>query len=57
MPWRRISDRWAKNSPTYSDYESGVASLHEKYWLYQRDPKLRDILLRSRWKMEGFWNE
>jgi alpha-N-acetylglucosamine transferase len=56
MPWIQINPDWTVNTPIYNDYEHGVATFHEKYWGCARDRKLRDVLLKSRWKMEGFFN-
>ena len=55
MPWQQISSDWTANAPNYNDYKQGIASFHEKYWACERDPELRNVLLRSRWKMEGFF--
>jgi alpha-N-acetylglucosamine transferase len=55
MPWKQIHRQWVTNSPWYSDYENGSVSLHEKYWGCGRDKDLRDILLRTRFEMEGFF--
>lgn len=54
MPWKQVDPDWTANTPIFNDYENGIASFHEKYWSCDRDRKLRDVLLRSRWKMEGF---
>ena len=56
MPWKSVHPNWTVNSPNFGDYEHDVATLHEKYWRALRDKKLRDVLLKSRWKMEGFFN-
>lgn len=32
-----------------------MKTFHEKYWVFTRESELRDVLLRSRWKMEGFY--
>ena len=56
MPWQQVDPDWNVNTPIYNDYEHGVASFHEKYWGCGRDRRLRDVLLKSRWKMEGFFN-
>ncbi|RDW82817.1 glycosyltransferase family 8 protein [Coleophoma cylindrospora] len=55
MPWKQINPDWTVNTPCYSDYEHGIASFHEKYWKCGRDLPLRDVLLRSRYKMEAFF--
>lgn len=55
MPWTQIDPKWTINSPTYEDFEKGVVTFHEKYWRIRDDLRLRDVLLRSRWKMEGFF--
>ena len=55
MPWQQLDPDWTINSPSFDDYKHGIATLHEKYWRC-RDAKLRDVLLKSRWKMEGFFN-
>jgi alpha-N-acetylglucosamine transferase len=54
MPWKQIDPDWTANTPVWNDYRNGIRSFHEKYWGCGRDRKLRDVLLRSRWKMEGF---
>jgi alpha-N-acetylglucosamine transferase len=56
MPWKQVDPDWTANTPIYNDYENGIASFHEKYWGCGRDRRLRDVLLRSRWKMEGFFD-
>lgn len=56
MPWKQINPDWTVNTPCYGDFEHGIASFHEKYWGCKRDLPLRDVLLRSRWKMEGFFD-
>ncbi|KAL3425303.1 Glycogenin-1-like protein 2 [Phlyctema vagabunda] len=56
MPWKQIDPDWTANTPIYNDYKNGIATFHEKYWGCSRDKSLRDVLLRSRWKMEGFWD-
>ncbi|KAF2123948.1 glycosyltransferase family 8 protein, partial [Dothidotthia symphoricarpi CBS 119687] len=53
MPWKQIDPDWTVNIPSWNDYEHGIATFHEKYWKVAKDNKLRDVLLRSRWKMEG----
>lgn len=57
MPWKQLDPIWTVNSPIYNDYVQGVKSIHEKYWAthVQKDPELRDVLLSSRWKMQGFY--
>ncbi|KAH8745607.1 nucleotide-diphospho-sugar transferase [Hyaloscypha sp. PMI_1271] len=56
MPWKQVDPDWTANTPIYNDYEHGIASFHEKYWGCGRDRRLRDVLLRSRFKMEGFFD-
>jgi len=56
MPWTQIHPDWTANTPIYNDFEHGIASFHEKYWGCGRDRRLRDVLLRSRWKMEGYFD-
>lgn len=59
MPWKEINANWTVNSPIGEDYERGVASMHEKYWrchACKNDRKLGEILMKSRWKAEGFYN-
>jgi alpha-N-acetylglucosamine transferase len=56
MPWKQVNPDWTANTPIYNDYEHGIASFHEKYWGCSRDRRLRDVLLRSRWKMEGYFD-
>lgn len=56
MPWMQVHWKWNVNWATYRDYEEGgIASLHTKYWSLDHDPKLRDLVMRIKWKMEGFW--
>lgn len=55
MPWKPIPPHWTANSPTYQDYENGISSVHEKYWRCEWDQKLRAVLLKSRFEMEGYW--
>ncbi|KAH8749854.1 nucleotide-diphospho-sugar transferase [Hyaloscypha sp. PMI_1271] len=54
MPWKQVDPDWTANTPIFNDYKHGIASFHEKYWSCDRDRKLRDVLVRIRWKMEGF---
>ncbi|KAH8598345.1 nucleotide-diphospho-sugar transferase [Bisporella sp. PMI_857] len=56
MPWTQINPDWTANTPIYNDFANGIASFHEKYWGCGRDRRLRDVLLRSRWKMEGYFD-
>jgi len=51
MPWAQLTATWNVNWPTMNDYNNGVASLHAKFW--DAEAEIRDLLLRSRWKMEG----
>lgn len=56
MPWMQVHWKWNINWATYKDYTNGdFASLHTKYWGLDHDPQLRDLLMRIKWKMEGFW--
>lgn len=55
MPWTQLDPDWTTNCPNDSDLQGGVASFHEKYWTYSKDKNLRDMMWRSRWNMEGFW--
>ena len=54
LPWKQIHHRWTINHPTFSDYRAGVSAIHAKFWNC-RDSMLRDVLLKSRWMMEGYW--
>lgn len=56
MPWKQVDPIWTANTVVYNDYLHGVKTMHEKYWRIQRDPELRDVLLRVRWQMEGYFN-
>ena len=57
MPFVHIKDTWIMNSPVYNDVKMGIAAVHEKWWRNSiRDKELRDVLLKSRWKMEGYWS-
>ncbi|KAB8627266.1 hypothetical protein FH972_026099 [Carpinus fangiana] len=56
MPWKQIHYKWNTNWATFNDTLRGVASLHTKFWENEHDPQLRDICMRSRWQMEGYWN-
>jgi len=53
MPWAQLTPTWNVNWPTMNDYNNGAASLHAKFWDAGPEAELRDLLLRSRWKMEG----
>lgn len=44
MPWRELDWRWSSTWPSFADVESGVVSLHEKFW--KAGPKG----LRAVWK-------
>jgi len=56
MPWKQVNPDFTANTPIFNDYVNGIASFHEKYWGCGRDRRLRDVLLRSRWKMEGYFD-
>lgn len=56
MPWKQIDPGWALNLPSWHDYNHGIATLHEKYWKMGVDNNLKEVLLKSRWKMEGFFD-
>jgi len=55
MPWKQLDPDWTVNSPTFSDYQHGIRSLHEKWWRVEHDLDLREIFLDIRWRMEGHW--
>jgi alpha-N-acetylglucosamine transferase len=57
MPFYYIKNTWIMNHPIFNDYEQGIAAVHEKWYRNSlADKKLRDVLLRVRWKMDGYWN-
>ncbi|RDW64045.1 hypothetical protein BP5796_10547 [Coleophoma crateriformis] len=55
MPWKQMGYMWNINKVTWSDVEHGVASLHVKWWSHMIDPRLKDLAMRIRGRMEGFW--
>jgi alpha-N-acetylglucosamine transferase len=56
MPYSQLRHYWVMNHPVYSDYENGIAAVHEKWFRNsQTDLKLKSLLTRVRWKMEGYW--
>jgi alpha-N-acetylglucosamine transferase len=56
MPWKQLDGDWTVNTPNYNDFKNGVKTFHEKYWSFSREPELRDVLLKSRWKMQGYFD-
>lgn len=51
MPWRELDWRWSSTWPSFADVESGVVSLHEKFW--KAGPKgLRAVWRGWRARME-----
>lgn len=56
MPWSRLNHTWIMNTPVYDDYKMGVAAVHEKWFRGYADSDLKEMLLRSRYRMEGFWS-
>lgn len=58
MPWTEMTYTWTTTWPTEKEYEMGAASLHEKWWrddMPDLSTKLRGMLLKERWEMEGFY--
>lgn len=54
MPWSGLDYKWGVSGfPSYSDYEKGAKSLHEKWWSAPDD--LKPYLERVRWQMDGYW--
>lgn len=56
MPWKQVDPDWTINSPSFNDYQHGIATFHEKYWKKYSGQKMSDVLRKSRWRMEGFFN-
>lgn len=57
MPYSQLQHHWVMNHPVYSDYEHGIAAVHEKWWRNSMtDHRLKEMLLRVKWKMEGYWS-
>lgn len=57
MPFTPIQTHWVMNHPVFGDVESGIAAVHEKWFRNSIvDKRLRDVLLRSRWRMDGYWS-
>lgn len=57
MPFTELKGTWVMNSPIYEDYVKGIAAVHEKWFRNSMtDLKLRDVLLKCRWRMDGFWS-
>lgn len=54
MPWKQLHYGWNTNWASFNDSKR-AASLHTKFWENEHDPKLKELLMRSRWKMEGYW--
>lgn len=55
LPWKQLGHMWNINRVVWSDVEHGVASLHVKWWSSKIDPRLKDLAMRIRGRMEGFW--
>ncbi|KAH8598349.1 nucleotide-diphospho-sugar transferase [Bisporella sp. PMI_857] len=56
MPWRMMNTTWNIRAPTQNDVDSGVASLHEKWWKAPKSyPEIQSWFLELRWKMYGFF--
>lgn len=55
MPWVEMEYSWHIRFPTVHDKESGVASMHDKWWSAHMDKGLQPYYDSVRWKMEGFY--
>ena len=56
FPWKQVHYDWNINWPSIKDYDNGIATLHAKFWDDGNNDKgLRDLLLRCKWNMEGYW--
>jgi alpha-N-acetylglucosamine transferase len=58
MPWRELSSTWNIRSVNENDFDQGVASMHEKWWVQppiSGSRKVGEWFLRVRWEMEGFY--
>jgi len=55
MPWVQVDPDWTTNCPNYEDYEHGIRSFHEKWWISDRSNELMDLMRQSRFRMEGYW--
>ncbi|OAL38462.1 hypothetical protein AYO20_02111 [Fonsecaea nubica] len=57
MPYSQIQHYWVMNHPVFDDYKHGIAAVHEKWWRNSMtDHQLKEMLLKPRWKMEGYWS-
>ncbi|KIX93270.1 uncharacterized protein Z520_10913 [Fonsecaea multimorphosa CBS 102226] len=57
MPYSQLRHYWVMNHPVFDDYKHGIAAVHEKWWRNSMtDHKLKEMLLKPRWKMEGYWS-
>jgi alpha-N-acetylglucosamine transferase len=55
MPWVEMEGSWHIRFPSVHDKESGVASMHDKWWSAHMDKKLQPYYDSIRWKMEGYY--
>ncbi|KAG9664132.1 nucleotide-diphospho-sugar transferase, partial [Aureobasidium melanogenum] len=55
MPWIEMEGSWHIRFPSVHDKESGVASMHDKWWSAHMDKKLQPYYDSIRWKMEGYY--
>jgi len=57
MPFTELNGTWIANGPIYEDYTMGIKAVHEKWFRNSMtDMKLRDVLLKARWRMDGYWS-
>ncbi|KAF2820521.1 nucleotide-diphospho-sugar transferase [Ophiobolus disseminans] len=58
MPWKELSYTWNLHNPTENDFEKGVVSVHEKWWVQpgiDGHQKVKDWLRDQRWQMKGYY--
>ena len=59
MPWREISYTWNVRTPNQNDFDHGLPSLHEKWWiqtnLYDNEG-VKDWLRSRRHEMKGWYD-
>ena len=56
LPFSHLKDHWVMNSPNNGDLTHDVHAVHEKFWRGSNtDHKLKEQLLRYRWRMDGYW--
>jgi alpha-N-acetylglucosamine transferase len=55
MPWQEMDYIWSATYPNEADYEGGVATLHEKYWMGRGPQILQDLWWQKKNEMELYF--